>query len=227
MRTSYLHAAAFSRDCSVALVYLKAAVPLTCDTFPQPSSPVTVNFGSPPGPWAQSCWILFPWQTYSSHQTESPCSCTQTPNNRMLVLGEKRMGPPFFFLSGKGAMWTGGQIFQGFCNGIILCDVSLKGSNGLKVLGALDKVRSLRFFLYSRDDAFLLFMQNSIFMFFLPLLFMHGNISIHCQDTWKEQKSYNSGFIKISDWVSRKHGSECFCWNVKMDWPNLTKQQRM
>lgn len=166
MRTSYLHAMAFSCDSSVALVYLKAAVPLTCDTFPQLSSPVTVNFRSPPGPWAQSCWILFPWQTYSSHQTESPCSCTQTPNNRMLVLGEKRMGPPFFFLLGKGAMWTGGQIFQGFCNGIILCDVSLKGSNGLKVLGALNKVRSLRFSLYSRDDAFLLFMQNSMTQFF-------------------------------------------------------------
>lgn len=86
--------------------------------------------GHPLGPWVQSCWILFPWQTHSTHQTERPCSCTQTPNNRMPVLGS-----PFYL--GKGAMWTGGQIFQGFCSGIILCDVSLKGSDGLQISGGI------------------------------------------------------------------------------------------
>lgn len=54
---------------------------------------LTVNSGSPHGPWVQPRWILFPKQTYLTHQTEKPRSCTQTPNNRFLNLGQKRLGP--------------------------------------------------------------------------------------------------------------------------------------
>lgn len=82
---------------------------------------LTVNSRSPRGLRAQSCWILFPWQTYSTHQTEWTCSCTQTPNNRMLVLGQKRLGPPFV----EGGDVSGWSNMSGVCSRIILCDVPL------------------------------------------------------------------------------------------------------
>lgn len=84
----------------------------------------TVNSRSPPGPRAQSRRILFPWQTCSAHQTERPCSCTQTPNNRMLVLGQKRSGPHFW---GRGWCERVVKYFRGFCNRTILCDSPLNG----------------------------------------------------------------------------------------------------
>lgn len=104
----------------------RSAIPLTSDVFqPTVILPLTMNSRSPYGTRMEPCQILFPWQTYSAHQTERPCSCTQTLNNRMLVLWQKWPGPFF----GEGVMWAGGQIFQGFCNKIIFCNVPLNGSD--------------------------------------------------------------------------------------------------
>lgn len=75
---------------------------------------LTMNSRSPHGHRAPSCRILFPWQTYSTHQTERPCSCTQTPNNRMLVLGQKTFGSPFW---GRGQCERVVKYFRGFAIG--------------------------------------------------------------------------------------------------------------
>lgn len=70
---------------------------------------LTMNSRSPHGSRVQSCRTLFPWQTYSSHQTERPCSCTQTPNNRMPVLEQRRLGPLF----GEGGNVSGWSNISG------------------------------------------------------------------------------------------------------------------
>lgn len=128
MRTSYLPTAAFWCACSMAAPYLKAAIPLTCDRFPPTVQVLTVNSRSPCGPWVQSCQILFPWQTYSTRQAERPCSCTQIPNNRMLVLGQ-------ITKKGKGVMWVGRSNISGV----------LQWKRSSADLGALDKVKNTPF----------------------------------------------------------------------------------
>lgn len=54
--------------------------------------------------WAQCCRILFSWQR--SRQPEWACSCTQTLNNRKLVLGQKKALVPPFVKGGHVSGWS-------------------------------------------------------------------------------------------------------------------------
>lgn len=166
MRISYLPTAAFWCACSMAPPYLKAAIPLTCDRFPPTVQLWPWTPGHPMVPGRSPVEYCFPGRHTQPIRQKDHAAAPKHPTIGCLFWGRKGRVP---FL-GKGAMWAGGQIFQGFCNRIILCDVPLNGRDRLQISVALGKVKNSFFhwrniyllYIAIKDWAFLHSAQNTL-----------------------------------------------------------------
>lgn len=138
MRTSYLSTAAFWCACSVASPYLMAVIPLTCDRFPPTVQVWPWTPGHPLVPGCSPVEYCFPGRHAQPIRQKDHAAAPKHPTIGCLFWDRKGRVP---FL-GKGVMWAGGQIFQGFCNGVILCDVPLYGSDHLQIWRTFDEVKN-------------------------------------------------------------------------------------
>lgn len=134
MRTSYLSTAAFWCARSIAPSYPRAAIPLAYDRFPPTVQLWPWTPGHPVVPRRGPDEYCFPNRHAQLIRQKDHAAAPEHPTIGCLFWGRKGLVP--FFL-GTGVMWAGGQIFQGFCNWIILCDVPVKWSDRLQISGGI------------------------------------------------------------------------------------------
>lgn len=132
-------------------------IPLTCDRFPPTVQLWPWTPGHPMVPRRSPDEYCFPGRRAQLIRQKDHAAAPRHPTIGCLFWGSKSWVP--LILGGKGVIWAGGQIFQGFCNRIILCDVAVNGSNRLQILQAFDKVKNSSFH-YGKKSLSLYILHN-------------------------------------------------------------------